>query len=511
MPKRSRLQDVPLGVRPADKGASRWLAEQLGAAILDGRLTLGARLPASRDLARQYGFARGSVVNALRQLKAEGFVSSRVGAGTFVTARVPDQRHPIAHNSIAPGPGRTTLAFSARGRMMIETCFPLQSIARVSVPFRAYQPDLEAFPLALWARIAARRQRLARRELLGIGDPFGYRPLREAVAAHLRSARGVVCDAAQIVIVSSVQQALDLASRLLANPSDAVWMEDPGYPGARRVLEAAMLKVVPVPVDAHGIDVAAGERLCPTARMAYVTPTRQVPLGGRLSLERRLALLDWANRHGSWIFEDDYDSEFRYEGSPFAALKSLDAHGAVLYSASFSKMLFPALRLAYLVVPAGLVDGFAAARSLVDRFPPTFAQAVLCDFIVEGHFARHLRSMCELYGSRLMALREGVRRMPGLLSLAPERTGLEIVAWLPAEIDDRAAAAAAMEQGVEVRPLSNYVIERSVPNGLILGFAAVDVARIEAGVSRLAAALDEVRKRQIGQAGARDHSATANM
>jgi GntR family transcriptional regulator/MocR family aminotransferase len=494
MPKRSRYQDVVLGARPRGQAASRWLAEQLGVAMLDGRLRAGTRLPSSRDLARQCGLARGTVANAFRQLKTQGFVSSRVGAGTIVSASVPDQRPLTAHNSTIPETANTSLGFSARGQTMIRTCFPLKAVARVGVPFRAYQPDLEAFPLALWSRIAARRQRLAHRTLLGTGDPLGYRPLREAVAAHLGSARGVVCDPDQIVIVSSVQQALDLASRLLLDANDAVWMEDPGYPGARLVLEAATLKLIPVTVDAAGIDVAAGQRQCSAARMAYVTPARQVPLGGRLSLERRFALLEWAHHQGSWIFEDDYDSEFRYDGSPFAALKSLDTHGVVLYSGSFSKMLFPALRLAYLVVPTGLVDGFAAARSLVDRFPPTFVQAVLCDFIVEGHFARHLRSMRELYGSRLMALREGARRLSGILDLAPESTGLEIVAWLPPEIDDRAAATAAAVRGVEVRSLSQYVIERPVPNGLVLGFAAVDVAGIGAGLGQLANAVAEVAK-----------------
>ncbi|MEH2589234.1 MocR-like pyridoxine biosynthesis transcription factor PdxR [Bradyrhizobium sp. AZCC 1721] len=497
MSKRSRSQDVALGACPHGQATFRWLTEQLGAAMLDGRLTAGTPLPSSRDLARQYGIARGTVVRAFRQLQAEGFISSKVGAGTFVSARVPDQRSFEAHKPVIAETGKPKLGFSARGQTMTTTCFPLKPIARVGVAFRAYQPDLEAFPLALWSRIAARRQRLARKELLGVGDPLGYRPLREAVAAYLGSARGVVCDADQVVIVSSVQQALDLASRLLLNTNDPVWIEDPGFPGARLVLEAAELKPVPVPVDSRGIDVAAGQRLCSAARMAYVTPAHQVPLGSRLSLERRLTLLEWAHRQGSWIFEDDYDGEFRYDGSPFAALKSLDRYGVVLYSGSFSKMLFPALRLAYLVVPPALVDGFAAARSIVDRFPPTFGQAVLCDFIVEGHFARHLRSMRELYGSRLMALREGVRRLSGILKLAPESAGLEIVAWLPSEIDDRAAVNAAAERSVEVRALSSYIVKRSAPNGLVLGFAAVDVTRIDVGLGQLAEALGKVAKRQL--------------
>ncbi len=422
MPKRSRLQDFPLEVRPRGKPRSRWLYQQIRAAILDGRLGAGMRLPSSRDLAGQYDLARGTVVDAFNRLSAEGYVSSKVGAGTFVSSSVPDQKVLRSRNSIAHARRRSP-AFSARGRQMTETCFPLQPTARVGVPFRAYQPDLHAFPLALWTRIAARRHRLARRELLGIGDPRGYKPLREAVAAYLGSARGVVCDADQIFIVSSVQQALDLAARLLLDRNDPVWIEDPGYPGARLLLESAGAKLMPVPVDAHGIDVAAGRRLCLAARLAYVTPAHQVPLGSRLSLERRLALLDWACRQGAWIFEDDYDSEFRYDGAPIVALKSLDSRDAVLFAGSFSKMLFPGLRLAYLVLPAGLVDGFMAARSLVDRFPAVFDQVVLCDFISEGHFARHLRAMRELYGSRLMTLREATRGHPEILDLAPSKCG----------------------------------------------------------------------------------------
>jgi GntR family transcriptional regulator / MocR family aminotransferase len=452
-------------------------------------------LPSSRDLARQYALARGTVVGVFEHLRSEGYVVGKVGAGTFVSTNLPDQRPLTWRDRINPRARRTSVGLSARGRQMSQTCFPREPVAQIAVPFRAYQPDLDAFPLALWSRLAARRQRLARRALLGVGDPRGYRPLREAVAGYLGSARGVTCDADQILIVSSVQQALDLAARLLLDPGEPAWIEDPAYPGARLVLEAAGVKLVPVPADAHGIDVAAGRRLCSRARLAYVTPAHQVPLGGRLSLERRFALLEWAHSQGAWIFEDDYDSEFRYDGPPFAALKGLDGGGAVLYCGSFSKMLFPALRLAYLVVPPALVDGFAAARSLVDRFPPVLGQAVLCDFITEGHFARHVRAMRELYGSRLAALRGGVRKLSGVLELAPESAGLDIVGWLPAEINDRAAAAAAAQHGVEVRAVSQYAVKRPAPSGLVLGFAAVNATEIDTGLGQLAAALREVMER----------------
>jgi GntR family transcriptional regulator/MocR family aminotransferase len=489
MPKRSRSQDVSLGLRPQTGLVSKWLYEQLRSAILEERLSSGTQLPSSRDLASQYAVSRGSVVESFERLRAEGYVVSKVGAGTFVSTSLPVQKFLALRNPTTPAVRKTSSRLSARGRLMARTCFPQEPAAQVGAPFRAYQPDLEAFPFPLWSRIAARRQRLAHRELLGAGDPRGYRPLREAVVAYLATARGVVCDADQILILSSVQQALDLAARILLDPNDPVWIEDPGYPGARLILEAAGARLISVPVDTHGMNVDAGRHACPLARLAYVTPAHQVPLGGRLSLERRFALLEWSYQQDSWIFEDDYDSEFRYDGSPFAALKALDSGGSVLYAGSFSKMLFPSLRLAYLVVPSGLVDSFAAARSLVDRFPPLLGQAVLCDFIAEGHFARHLRSMRDLYGSRLIALREGIGALSGLIELAPEDAGLEIVGWLSAGIDDQAAATAAAGHGVEVRPISPYAIEQRVRSGLVLGFAAVNTTEIKNGLSLLHKAL----------------------
>jgi GntR family transcriptional regulator/MocR family aminotransferase len=493
MPKRSSSQDISLGLRPQTTFISRWLYEQLRSAILEGRLSPGTQLPSSRDLAGQYGVSRGTVVDSFERLRAEGYVVSKVGAGTFVSTRLPARKVLALRNPITSAGRKKSFRLSKRGQLMARTCFPREPIARIGAPFRAYQPDLEAFPFSLWSRITSRRQRLGRRELLGVGDPRGYRSLRQAVAVYLGTARGVVCDPDQILILSSVQQALDLTARVLLDPGEPVWIEDPGYPGARLILEAAGAKLIPVPVDTHGIDVAAGRRACPLARFAYVTPAHQVPLGGRLSLERRFALLEWAYQQGSWIFEDDYDSEFRYDGSPFAALKAFDSRGSVLYAGSFSKMLFPSLRLAYLVVPSGLVDSFAAARSLVDRFPSLLGQAVLCDFIAEGHFARHLRSMRDLYGSRLMALREGIGGLSGLIELAPENAGLEIVGWLPAGIHDQAAANAAAARNIEVRPISQYSIKQPVHSGLILGFAAVNITDIESGLRQLQRALRGVQ------------------
>ena len=299
------------------------------------------------------------------------------------------------------------------------------------------------------------------------------------------------------MIVGSVQQALDLCARLLLDPLDEVWMEDPGYPGALQIFRAAGASVVGVPVDQHGIDVDAGMRRAPRARLAYVTAGRQSPLGVPLSLERRLALLRWAEQAGACVIEDDYDSEYRYSGSPLAALKSLDTRDRVVYAGSFSKLLFPSLRLAYVVVPAWLGDHFAAALSLTARHMPLLPQAVLHEFMAEGHYGRHIRRMRLAYGERAAALEEAIaRRLGGLLSVPPITTGIDAAAFLPPASDDASIARQALAAGLETRPLSAYAVDAATPSGLVLGFAAFNRRQIEAGVDALAEVLENaLRKR----------------
>jgi GntR family transcriptional regulator/MocR family aminotransferase len=279
-------------------------------------------------------------------------------------------------------------------------------------------------------------------------------------------------------------------ARVLLDPGESAWIEDPGFPGARAALQGAGAVLAPVPVDAEGLDVPAGARVAPTARLAYVTPSYQYPLGVTMSLGRRLALLDWAQRMGSWVLEDDYDSEFRYAGPPLAALAGLDAVGQVIYMGTFSKVLFPALRLGYLVVPPDVVDAFTRARALAGRHAPTLEQAVLADFIAEGHFARHIRAMRALYQERQTVLVDAARAaLAGLLHVAPSAAGMHLVGWLNPHDDDRAAAARAAQEGVEVRALSAHALQARVPPGLLLGYTALDAAEIKAGVRALACAL----------------------
>jgi GntR family transcriptional regulator/MocR family aminotransferase len=323
--------------------------------------------------------------------------------------------------------------------------------------------------------------------LLDYGESAGYRPLREAIAAHVRTARAVRCDAGQVVIVSGTQQAVDLCARLLLDPGDAVWVEDPGHIGTRSALMGAGARVIPVSVDAEGLEVEDGIRRHAAARLCCVTPSHQYPLGATLSLPRRLALLDWARENDARIIEDDYDSEFRYTGRPLGSLQGQDNDGRVIYVGTFSKALFPSLRLGYLVAPPDLVDAFVTARALADGHSPLLTQAVLTDFFTEGHFARHVRRMRAVYAERQDALLRAARReLREELEVAPSATGLHLVGWLPRGVDDRAASAAAAGCGVETPPLSAYRVRPSRRGGLLLGYGGVSPRQIRDGVRALA-------------------------
>jgi GntR family transcriptional regulator/MocR family aminotransferase len=381
-------------------------------------------------------------------------------------------------------------------------------------PFRAGVPALERFPYDVWMRLLNRHWRGQPSQLLPYSDAGGYRPLRAAIAAYLRTARGVRCEPEQVVVVSGAQQAVDLAARLLLDPGDLAWVEDPIYAGARVALAAAGARLVPVPVDEEGLSVAAGIARAPGARLAYITPSHQFPLGVTMSLTRRLDLLAWARRAGAWILEDDYDSEYRYASRPIAALQGLEAPsapaasppaasppaasppaaaddgGRVIYFGTFSRVLFPALRLGYLVVPPRLVDSFVAAKAAVDRQSPVAEQAVVAELIEEGHFGRHVRRMRTLYRERLEVLLAAVQQdLAGLLDMPRPEAGMSAVGWLPAGADDRAAAAAALAAGVEVTPLSSFYQGPCRRGGLVLGYAGYSPESLRNGVAALAAAL----------------------
>jgi GntR family transcriptional regulator/MocR family aminotransferase len=482
--------------RRAGPPLQRQLYRALREAILHGRLRPGLRLPATRILARDLRIARNTVVAVFEQLVAEGYLEARVGFGTVVTKLRPET---LLHAQ--PPPRRAAAGEKPR---LSQRGAALAAIRRASpeTPARAFQvglPAVDRFPIDLWARLLARRVRTPARSTLGYEYAAGLPALCEAIAQYLGAARGVVCRPEQVIVVAGAQAGLDLACHLLIDPGDAAWIEEPGYLGARGALVAASARLVPVPVDDEGLDADAGERLAPGARLAYTSPSHQLPLGVTVSLARRLALLDWATRAGAWVLEDDYDSEYRYGGRPLAAMQGIDAGGRVIYVGTFSKTMFPALRVGYLVVPPPLIEPFAVAMRHTGHSAPVAVQAALADFIAEGHFASHVRRMRVLYAARQARLLRAARRqLAGLLEIAPAEAGMHLVATLPDGTDDVALAGRVAHAGVVVRPLSVHYVGEVTRSGLLLGYAGVPEREIDRGVEQLARVLRERGRRPAG-------------
>jgi len=490
MGKRESFQDLPLTPPKAGEELWRWLYGQLRGAILDRRLRPGTRVPSSRSLAKQYNIARGTVVAAFDHLKSEGYIQTQVGAGAFVATTMPDDSIAVARSHVDLRKRTAHAGLSSRGRASVESVLLLPASHSVGKAFRPWEPAIDLFPVNLWSRIAARVLRRAPRSLYGQGDAKGYLPLRKAIAEYVGGARGVHCDADQVIITSGAQQALDLVSRLLLDPGDRVWVEDPGYPGAVFALKAAGARITPVPVDQEGLEVEWGRRHAPHGKLAYVTPANQFPLGTAMSLERRLSLLNWAAGEGSWIIEDEYDAEYRYFARPLAALQSLDRSECVVYVGTFTKMLFNSLRLGFLVLPSRLVDPFAAARSFTDRHPPTLDQAILAEFILEGHFGHHVRRMRQAYAERMSVLADAAnRRLSGLLEVGCAASGVRTLGWLKTNERDTEVAGRARLHGLELAALSQFTLRHSQPAALILGFAGCNVDELRRGVDVLATVL----------------------
>lgn len=471
----------------------RQLYDRLRDAILTGQLVPGTRLQSSREMSQELGVSRNTIVNAFEQLLAEGYLEGQVGSGTYVARALPEEllnaKRVVARNLTRRS--NKALRLSERGKLLAAMA-PI--VPRVPDKMRAFQsgvPALDSFPFDVWSKLTARRWRRPVNSLLSYGEPQGYGPLRRALASYLGMARAVRCGPEQIIIVDGAQMAFDLAARVLLNPGDAAWMEEPGYPGAKNALLAAGARLVYVPVDEEGLDVAAGAAAGPDSRLIYVTPSHQFPLGMTMSLSRRLALLAWANRAGAWIVEDDYDSEYRYRGRPLASLQGLDNDGRVIYLGTFSKVLFPSLRLGYMVVPPALVDTFIAGRAIVGRHSPSVEQAILSDFIEEGHFGRHIRRMRALYAERQLLLIEALRQEMGeLLEVETSDAGIQLVAWLPQGVSDEEVCREAAARGVETRPMSAFYAQAAQRRGgLELGYAAFNQQEMRKGAAQLAAVI----------------------
>ncbi|MFY1827685.1 PLP-dependent aminotransferase family protein [Myxococcus fulvus] len=484
MPKRS--QGVPLSFLMLDPGTGplhRRLYERLREAILSGALAPRSRLPSTRTLARELGLSRGTVEEAFAQLDAEGFLERRVGSGSLVAlpehARGPRAAVARSGAMVARGAG-----LSRRGRRMAGDVLPPEP--RDVRPFTPCLPALELFPAKAWARAVARQARALSPERMLHGEPEGFRPLREAIAAHLGPARGVRCGWRRVLVFSSTQQALDLTARLLLDEGDGVWLEEPGYLGARVAFESAGARLHPVPVDAQGLQVDTGRTRAPRARLAYVTPSHQYPLGVTMSLPRRLALLEHARASGMWVLEDDYDSEFRYATRPLAAIQGMDAAGRVLYAGTFNKVMFPSLRLAFLVVPEALVEPFAAARAATEGHVPTLPQAAMADFMDSGHYVTHLRHMRQVYSERRAALLDAWRREGNpRLRLGTAEAGMHVTAFLTEGCEDLTLLERMDARRLGARRLSPLYLGRKRQQGLVLGFSGASPAGLRVAVREL--------------------------
>jgi GntR family transcriptional regulator/MocR family aminotransferase len=477
-----------------DRASATPLAEQIygsiKTAIEAGRLRAGAPLPSSRALARDLGVARSTIILAFEHLRKEGFVDGRLGRVNCVRRGAVLSRPPVHRLKRAA----TAPPLSARAARM--AALPpewFRDYTDTPRAFRTGVPALDLFPVGIWQKVLASAWRRSTPRSLGYGDPHGYKPLRRAIGEYLRSARGLQCHEDQILICAGSQQAIQLCAQLLFDPGDAAWMEEPGYTIARYALSMNGARVVPVPVDAQGLDVRAGVAAAPEARVAYVTPAKQLPLGVTMSPSRREELLAWANAADAYVIEDDYDSELRYATSPPAPLATLDAHGRVIFIGTLSKILYPSLRVGYMVVPPPLVEIFRRARVLTDFSSPALVQAALTEFITAGHFERHIRRMRTVYHRRQQLLLHGLKtRLGPRIEFAYTDAGMNLVMWLPRHLDDRRVAAEGAAHGLDLTTLSAFAMSPQQRPGLLLGFGGIPDQEIIEGVARLERLLRQV-------------------
>jgi GntR family transcriptional regulator / MocR family aminotransferase len=470
----------------------RQIFDELRDAILTGRLKPGTGLPSTRRLAGDLNVSRNTVLSAYDQLLAEGYLEGIAGSGTFVARNLPEevlQPGPIApgghgHHSQDRSP-------SKRGRKLA-AILPDTGEGRLGdlLPFRNPTPELASFPFNIWSKLLARYSRNPSYDLLGYTYPAGYPRLREAIAAYLRSARGVRCEAGQVIVVPSAQIALDIIAHLLLDHGDTALIEDPGYFGVRAVFSRAGIRITPIPIDEEGISISAIRKKRSGARILYVTPSHQFPLGVTMSLARRLELLEWARQTNAWIIEDDYDGEYRYTGRPVPSLQGLDGSERVIYIGTFSKVMFPSLRISYIVAPHDLMEVFVKGRIMIDMHSSTIPQVALADFIEDGHFARHIRRMRILYAERQACLIAAVKEeLGGLLEIQEREAGMHLIGWLPPGVDDRQASSAAWRYNLIARPLSGASLRPLGRGALVLGYTGFNERQIRMGVHQLQRAL----------------------
>lgn len=480
---------VPV-IRDNGEPVYRQIYDSVRAGILNGTLAAGTRLPSTRMLANDLEISRMTVVNAFDQLLAEGYLVGRAGSGTFVAAELPeeylttDQQTRGSRNEL-----ERRLSLSEYGDYLAFRRSPILENEAVTglVPFQHGLPAIDEFPFRIWQKIEHNCSQASIKKLLSQNGPLGFEPLRKAVTGHLLTARAVNCTFNEVVITGGAQQALDLISRILLNDGDKVWMDDPGYLGARDAFSSNGANVLPVGRDSNGFDLENAIKNYGSAKVIYTTPSHHFPVGGSMSINRRLELLEWAERNDAWLIEDDYDSEFRYEGRPLASMQGLDRNGRVFYLGTFSKTIFSALRLGCLVVPPDMISLFEVARVITDGHSPLFEQAILAEFISGGHFARHVRRMRKLYLERQeILLRAAEEYLKGRIELAPASSGMHLVGWLPEGVSDTAFSAAAAERGVRLAPLSDYAMRPLKRSGVLFGYAGFSEKQIIGAMKQVA-------------------------
>ncbi len=457
-------------------------------AILRGDLLPGQRIPSSRDLASEVHVSRFPVLQAYSQLLAEGYFESQIGSGTYISSTLPEQMMSSEHlvENAAHGPsGDRPVA----GRNLLYPKFPRDSVLRTWGAFGVHQAAFDQFPFRVWSELVTRHSRNPWSSSLQKIDPMGLPRFREEICHYLRTARSVKCEPEQIMVVSGSQQALDITARVLLDPGDSVLIEEPGYSLQRTLLAAAGCRLIPVPVDDQGMDLANAPQ-CKGAKAAFVTPSHQFPLGSTMSASRRLHLLNWAQSAGAWVIEDDYDSEYRYGSLPIASLQGLDVNERVIYIGTFSKILFPSIRTGYLVIPPDLVNLFEAVRFATDIFPPYLNQEVLADFMKLGHLAQYIRKMRCIYGERRQVLVESLQSEFGdFLRVLGASGGMHLSVALPAGFNDVELSTRAAADKLVLWPLSRCYIGDKPRHGFVLGFGSVSAEEIPGAVRRMRAAI----------------------
>ncbi|MDA0267576.1 MAG: PLP-dependent aminotransferase family protein [Cyanobacteria bacterium] len=466
------------------------LAAALREAVLQGRLQPQQPLPSSRRLAQSLQVSRSTVTQGYEQLLSEGYFEARGGSGTFVCAQLPDDYlHPAGLARQQSEPSELTQLSRLGSTLLADT--PLKvADPDGGISFRLSNPDTSQFPIQLWRRLLSRHCQTTSARLNYSSDALGYGPLRTAIADYLRRSRAVQCHADQVIIVNGSQQGLDLMARLTLDPGDWVAVEDPGYLGARRCFSAYGAQLQGVAVDAAGLTVETLDHYRQPFKLLYVTPSHQFPTGATLSLSRRLALLQWAKETGTLILEDDYDSEYRYGDRPMPALQGLDQNSSVIYTGTFSKILFPSLRIGYLVVPEPWVLLVNRAKWLCDRQAPTLEQCALTDCLTEGHFERHIRRMRHLYNQRRQVLVNALKHYLGSrVTILGENAGIHLMAKIETGLADQEVIQRAAVVGVGVISAQSYYLNEPKTGEFIFGYAQLDEAQIELGIRKLSQVL----------------------